>query len=88
MSTVQTSPGPDADRAFRLGTIASAVALLATVGALYWTGIATLLAVVCVLVAVFPVYLVLVAAVLSVWLGYGKDATALRPVTVPKDIDE
>jgi hypothetical protein len=28
----------------------------------------------------FPVYLVFVASVLSVWLGYDKDTTSLRPV--------
>jgi hypothetical protein len=32
------------------------------------------------LVALYPVYLVVVAVVLSRWLGYDKDATALRPV--------
>lgn len=85
MSTVRVSPGPDADRAFRLGTISSAIALAATVGALYWAGVISLLAAACVLVAVFPPYLVSVAVVLSVWLGYDKDATALRPVSVPED---
>jgi hypothetical protein len=33
------------------------------------------------LVLVFPVYLVLAASALNVWLGYGRDVTDLRPVT-------
>ena len=33
-----------------------------------------------VLVLLFPVYLLVVAVALSVWLGYDKDATDLRPV--------
>jgi hypothetical protein len=50
------------------------------VGFLYWAGQLTLLLVGFVLVVVFPVYLVFAASVLSVWLGYNKGVTDLRPV--------
>ncbi|WP_311171984.1 hypothetical protein [Halobellus ordinarius] len=75
------APGPDAARAFRLGSAAGAVAGLVVIGLLYWTGVLSPLALGYVLVLLFPVYLLLVAVVLSLWLGYDKDATALRPVT-------
>ncbi len=53
---------------------------LVGVGALYFAGTLTPLALGYVIVALFPVYLITVAVVLSVWLGYDKDITALRPV--------
>lgn len=53
---------------------------LASIGALYWIGVLTPLTFGYVLVALFPVYLIAVAIVLSLWLGYDKDATDLRPV--------
>lgn len=74
------SPGASARSAFRLGLLAAAVAALAAVGALYRTGAMSLVAVGYVLLVLFPVYLVFVASVLSVWLGYDKDASDLRPV--------
>jgi hypothetical protein len=80
MTTARPAPGPDAARAFRLGTAAGALVGLVGAGLLYWTGTLTGLAFGYVLVLLFPVYLLLVAVVLSVWLGYDKDATALRPV--------
>ncbi|RLM53873.1 hypothetical protein DVK02_10610 [Halobellus sp. Atlit-31R] len=80
MTTSRPAPGPDAARAFRLGIVAGALVGLAIAGLLYWTGSLTLFAFGYVLALLFPVYLVLVAIALSVWLGYDKDATALRPV--------
>jgi len=80
MEDERPPPGPDAARAYRLGMIAGAVLGLLTAGALYWTGVLTPLALGYVVVALFPVYLIVVAVVLSVWLGYDKDATSLRPV--------
>jgi ethanolamine transporter EutH len=74
------SPGPDAGHAFRLGIAASAVVGLAVIAILYWTGALAPVIAGFVLVVIFPVYLVVAAAVLSVWLGYDKDHTALRPV--------
>ena len=85
MTAVRSSPGPAAAYAFRLGVIAGAIAGLAVVGVLYWQGVLSLAIAGYVLATLFPVYLVLVATVLSVWLGYDKDATALRPVHRPKN---
>jgi hypothetical protein len=81
MTGLRVSPGAAAAAAFRLGIIAAAIAGLAVIGLLYWAGVFSLLLVAYALVLLFPVYLVLVSATLSVWLGYNKDATALRPVT-------
>ena len=80
MEDERPPPGPDAAGAYRLGMLAGAVLGLVTAGALYWTGVLTPLALGYVVVALFPVYLIVVAVVLSVWLGYDKDATSLRPV--------
>jgi hypothetical protein len=80
MTTLKRTPGPAARGAFRLGMLAAAVVGLAALGAGYLGGALTTTTALYVLVALFPVYLVLVASVLSVWLGYDKDATDLRPV--------
>lgn len=80
MTTVNRAPGPAARSAFRLGMIAAIVVGLAVLGALYLHGVLTVTTALYVLVALFPVYLVIAASVLSVWLGYDKDATDLRPV--------
>ncbi|MFB6101720.1 MAG: hypothetical protein ABEJ73_04070 [Haloplanus sp.] len=80
MTTSKRTPGHAARGAFRLGVRTAIVVGLAGLGALYWSGALTLPTAVFVLLALFPVYLVLVAAALSVWLGYDKDATDLRPV--------
>jgi len=80
MKPSRPRPGPDAARAFRLGMIAGAILGLAGVGLLYWTGAMTVLVLAYTVALLFPVYLVFVAVALSVWLGYNKDATALRPV--------
>ncbi|WP_435183673.1 hypothetical protein [Halobellus sp. EA9] len=84
MNASRPAPGPDAARAFRLGVVAGAIVGLAVIGLLYWTGALTLLLFAYTLALLFPVYLVLVAVVLSVWLGYDRDATALRPVKVDR----
>ncbi|MFB6192247.1 MAG: hypothetical protein ABEI11_02870 [Haloarculaceae archaeon] len=75
-------PGPDASVAFRTGIVAAAVAGLAGIGLLYWTGTLTLT--LYALLLLFPVYLVGAATALSVWLGYDTDATDLRPVYVDR----
>ena len=80
MDEERPRPGPDAARAYRLGMVVGGVIGLAAIGVLYWAGILTPLALGYVVVALFPVYLVGVAVVLSVWLGYDKDATSLRRV--------
>jgi len=73
-------PGPNAARAFRSGMIAGGAVGLACLGVLYWVGSLTLLALGYAVVALYPVYLICVAVLLSRWLGYDKDATSLRRV--------
>jgi membrane protein implicated in regulation of membrane protease activity len=84
MEPIRISPGPAAAHAFRLGIVVSAVVGLTGTGLLYWVGAITLPVTAFVLVVLFPVYLVLAAAVLSRWLGYDKDHTSLRPVYRPR----
>ena len=80
MSTLKMAPGPDAQYAFRLGMTAAAVVGLVGVGMLYWAGLLPPALLGFTLVICFPVYLVFAASALSVWLGFDKDATDLRPV--------
>lgn len=80
MDTIDIRPGPSAARAFRLGMVAGGLVGLAVVGVLYWTGTITAVLAGYSLAMLFPVYLVFVAAALSTWLGYDKDASSLRPV--------
>ena len=80
MVSIRVRPGCAAAAAFRFGMLAAAVAGLVAVVALYWAGELALIAAGYALLVLFPVYLLLVASVLSVWLGYSKDTTALRPV--------
>lgn len=85
MALNRKSPGPAAAQAFRLGIFAGAVLGLVAVGALYWAGMITLVLLGYTMFLLFPVYLVMVAVILSRWLGYDKDVTALRPVHRPKE---
>lgn len=85
MSSVSVAPGPAAARAFRLGVICAAALWVGAVGVAVWIGVVSPLAAGVALAVLFPAYLVVVAAVLSVWLGYDKDAAALRRVTVEQD---
>lgn len=78
-------PGPDADRAFRLGIATASVLWVVFLGSLYWYGLTSLAITAYGLVVLFPVYLLVVAVALSVWLGFSKDAAALRPVREPPD---
>jgi hypothetical protein len=80
MTTPKVAPGASAHHAFRLGIAAAASIGLAGTGALYWTGVLTTPMLAFTLLLCFPVYLVLAASVLGVWLGFDKDATDLRPV--------
>jgi hypothetical protein len=80
MSTLKHTPGPAARSAFRLGMLTAIVVGLATLGALYLQDVLTTATALYSLIALFPVYLILVASALSVWLGYDKDVTDLRPV--------
>lgn len=80
MTTPRVTPGPDAHRAFRLGLAAASILAVLLLGALYWAGAASLELVAFAMVFGFPVYLLYVASLLSVWLGFDKDTTDLRPV--------
>jgi len=80
MTTLKRTPGPAARSAFRLGMLAAAVVGLTILGACYMQNVLTTTTALYVLFALFPIYLVLAASVLSVWLGYDKDVTDLRPV--------
>lgn len=81
MARLKVAPGPDATHAFRLGLAVATLAGLVPIGVLYTQGTLPLPMLGFVLLALFPVYLVISASVLSVWLGFDKDATDLRPVT-------
>lgn len=80
MTAPKVSPGPNAAAAFRTGMMAAAAMALAVLGALFWFGSINALETGFVLLVVFPVYLVLAASALNVWLGSAPDETDLRPV--------
>lgn len=85
METSEVTPGPDAHRAFRLGLAVAAALALFAVGVLFWAGIASLEIVAFALLIGFPIYLIYVASILSVWLGFDKDPSDLRPVYRERD---
>lgn len=77
------SPGPIADRTFETGFKLATAAGLAGVVMLYWFGALSLsnsLHLTFTL-QLFPVYLLFVAVLLGVWLGYDEDVTNLRPAS-------
>ncbi|ERG91198.1 MAG: hypothetical protein J07HQW1_01230 [Haloquadratum walsbyi J07HQW1] len=75
------APGPDAEQAFRLGIIAGAIVGIAAIAVIYMLGNTSVWFIGYVVVILFPVYLVVVAAILSVWLGYDVDPGQLEPVS-------
>ena len=85
MSTLKGSPGPVAQSAFKTGMVAATLLGVAAIGSLYWAGVLNLVLAAYLSVLVFPLYLVLAASAINVWLGYGKDVTDLRPVYQRKD---
>ncbi|ERG98231.1 MAG: hypothetical protein J07HQX50_02266 [Haloquadratum sp. J07HQX50] len=72
------TPGPDADAAFRTGQIIATIIGLSAVGLLWYSGAFSLYFTIYVLLFLFPIYLILSAAVLSVWLGYNTDLTQFQ----------
>lgn len=80
VQSVRIAPGPDADRAFRLGIVAAGVLWVVGIVGLYVSGWLSLAIAAYGLVVLLPIYLLVVAAVLSVWLGFSKDPTALKRV--------
>ncbi|MDG5775060.1 hypothetical protein VB773_16435 [Haloarculaceae archaeon H-GB2-1] len=81
MATRPTNPGPNAHAAFKFGMRAAVVAAAGVLGLLYLSESIEVSQLIFLVVVLFPIYLVLAASVLSVWLGYNKDTTDLRPVT-------
>jgi hypothetical protein len=80
MTTVRFKPGPASTRAFNLGSLAAALIACVAMGACLWAGVLTLPELVLLSLVVLPPYLLLVACVLGVWLGYSRDARARGPV--------
>lgn len=80
MPAANVTPGPDAHGAFRLGILSAVVIGLAALAFAYWFEVLAPVQIGYTLFVVFPVYLVFVASALSVWLGFGTDASDLRPV--------
>jgi len=60
--------------------IALAILGLAVVGLSFWLGHVGPFVLVFALLVLYPVYLVVAASLLSVWLGFDKDEKDLRPV--------
>jgi len=84
---VQSSPGPIADRTFDTAFKVAAVGGVVVAVLLYWSGALSLSDGSDLLYTfiLFPVYLVAVAALLGVWLGYDTDASDL--VRVRRDAE-
>lgn len=80
MREVKMTPGPNAHAAFRHGMILAAIAGLLCLAGFYWYAQMPPTLVGFTLFTVYPIYLVFAASALSVWLGFNKDATDLRPV--------
>ena len=83
MEAPRKSPGPAADRTFRTGVRAAAAGALAGLALLYGFGLLSPFLVGVTLVLLFPIYMLVVASVLSVWLGYDRGAADLRRVRRP-----
>ncbi len=81
MNAARKQPGPVAAQAFRLGMYLGAFVGLAVIGLLYWVGSLGAAMAGYALFLLFPVYLVVVAAALSRWLGYDRGVESLQPVT-------
>jgi hypothetical protein len=76
MTTVRFKPGPLSAHAFNLGAIAAVILAAAVSGLYLWNGTLTLPELVVLNLVVLPPYLLLVASVLGVWLGFSSDARA------------
>lgn len=75
-------PGAVARSAFRTGMISATILGLIGLWALSMSGVSDTM-LLYLLVVMFPLYLVVAAAVVNSWLGYGGDAIPLVPVMVP-----
>jgi len=89
MANPGTSPGPIADRTFDRGFKLAVLGGLAGIATLYWIGVLSPTSSfdVVVTLALFPVYLLCVAVVLGVWLGYDTNQSNLKRVVKHVDRD-
>ncbi|WP_256684380.1 hypothetical protein [Halococcus qingdaonensis] len=74
MSAIRHTPGPAAAEAFTFGIAITTVTTLAGIGVLVWTGVLTVIGAVATLLLGLPALLLIVSCLLSVWLGYDRDA--------------
>lgn len=82
MTNGSTSPGPIADQTFDRGFRFAALAGLAGIVLLYWSGelsVSNVMQVTSTLL-LFPVYLLFMSVILGMWLGYETDETDLERV--------
>ena len=89
MTDASPSPGPIAKRTFSRGLRAAVLGGVACVGLLYWSGVLSISSVVhaAATLALFPVYVLAVAVLLGVWLGYDTNRADLERVTVDPESD-
>jgi len=90
MSHSGRSPGPIAEQTFDIGFKVGVAGGVACVGLLYWAGVLSFTSAfhATVTLALFPVYLLSIAVLLGLWLGYDTDETNLEPVNVDDESDE
>ena len=74
MSAIRYTPGPAAAEAFTFGIAIATITALAGIGLLLWFGLLTVVGAVATLLLGLPILLLVVSCLLSVWLGYDKDA--------------
>jgi hypothetical protein len=74
MSAIRHTPGPAAAEAFTLGITIATITALAGIGFLVLTGMMTVVGALAAIVLGLPTLLVVVSCLLSVWLGYNRDA--------------
>lgn len=89
MSDEARSPGPIADHAFELGFRVSALFGVLGSGILFWFGPLSVTngMHVSLTLLLFPVYLLSVAVLLGLWLGYETDGRNLERVSEPVEMD-
>jgi uncharacterized membrane protein YdbT with pleckstrin-like domain len=80
MTDSRVEPGRPARETFRTGIRVAVVTAVAAACFLYWLDVVTLLFGLFALLVLLPVYLVVVASLLSVWLGFDRTAVEPQPV--------
>lgn len=74
MNAIRHSPGPAAAEAFALGTKTTVIGVFAAISGSVWFDVLTLTAAFAVFLIGLPLVYLFAACLLSVWLGYNKDA--------------